>query len=237
MERGEIIEEPGLRNKTSVFEDRYHAGNLLAEKIKDYKGKDAFIFAIPAGGVPLAAVLSKRLNLPFDVLVVRKIHIPWNREAGFGAISWDGTILFNESILDLLGLKREEIERCIFEEKEEIEKRLKMFRGDKPFPDIQGKTVIVVDDGIASGFTMLVAISSLKKKEPKRIIVAVPTASMSAIQMIRNEADKIFCLNIREGRTFAVADAYKLWYDLENEEVVEIMMEAGYYGTGKGFLK
>jgi predicted phosphoribosyltransferase len=148
---------------------------------------------------------------------VRKIHIPWNREAGFGAISWDGTILFNESILDLLGLKREEIERCIFEEKEEIEKRLKMFRGDKPFPDIQGKTAIVVDDGIASGFTMLVAISSLKKKEPKRIIVAVPTASMSAIQMIRNEADKIFCLNIREGRTFAVADAYKLWYDLENE--------------------
>ena len=170
MERGEIIEEPGLRNKTSVFEDRYHAGNLLAEKIKDYKGKDAFIFAIPAGGVPLAAVLSKRLNLPFDVLVVRKIHIPWNREAGFGAISWDGTILFNESILDLLGLKREEVERCIFEEKEEIEKRLKMFRGDKPFPDIQGKTAIVVDDGIASGFTMLVAISSLKKKEPKRII-------------------------------------------------------------------
>jgi len=94
MERGEIIEEPGLRNKTSVFEDRYHAGNLLAEKIKDYTGKDAFILAIPAGGVPLAAVLSKRLNFPFDVLVVRKIHIPWSREAGFGAISWDGTILF-----------------------------------------------------------------------------------------------------------------------------------------------
>ena len=231
MGRGEIIEDPGLRNKTSVFEDRYHAGNVLAEKIKEYKGKDAFIFAIPAGGVPVAAVLSKRLNVPFDVLVVRKMHIPWNREAGFGALSWDGTILFNESLFDLLGLTGEEIERCIVEEKEEIEKRLKLFRGDKPFPDIKGKTAIVVDDGIASGFTMLVAISSLKKKEPQEIIVAVPTASMGAITMMRTEVERIFCVNIRGGRTFAVADAYKIWYDLENEEVVEILKEAGYYET------
>ena len=175
MRRGEIIEDPILRNKTSVFEDRYHAGNLLAETIRGYMENEAFVFGIPAGGVPLAAALSKRLNLPFDLLVVRKVHIPWNKEAGFGAISWDGTILFNKPLLDILGLEREEIERCISQEKEEMGKRLKMLRGDKPFPDIKGKTAIVVDDGIASGFTMLVSISSLKKKEPKRIIVAVPT--------------------------------------------------------------
>jgi putative phosphoribosyl transferase len=168
--------------------------------------------------------------VPFDVLVVRKIHIPWNREAGFGALSWDGTIMFNEPLLELLELSSEEIERCIVDEKQEIEKRLRMFRGDKPFPDVAGKTAIVVDDGIASGFTMLVALSSLRrKKKPKEIVVAVPTASMSAVQMIRTEADTVVCLNIREGRTFAVADAYKKWYDLGNTDVVAILKEAGYY--------
>jgi len=201
----------------------------LAEKLVDYTGKDSVIFAIPAGGVPVAAVLSKRLQVPFDVLVVRKIHITWNREAGFGAVSWDGTIRFNEPLLALIGLTQHEIDRCIAEEKEEIERRVRLFRGQKPFPDISGKTVIVVDDGIASGFTMLVAILSLKKKEPTEIIIAVPTASMSALQMMSTEVDKIICLNIRAGRTFAVADAYKKWYDLENEDVVAILKEAGYY--------
>ena len=224
-----LIEDPRLRNRTQVFEDRAHAGTLLAEKLVDYTGKDSVIFAIPAGGVPVAAVLSKRLQVPFDVLVVRKIHIPWNREAGFGAVSWDGTIRFNEPLLALIGLTQHEIDRCIAEEKEEIERRVRLFRGQKPFPDISGKTVIVVDDGIASGFTMLVAILSLKKKEPTEIIIAVPTASMSALQMMSTEVDKIICLNIRAGRTFAVADAYKKWYDLENEDVVAILKEAGYY--------
>jgi predicted phosphoribosyltransferase len=224
-----LVEDPRLRNRTQVFEDRAHAGTWLAEKLAEYTGKDIVIFAIPAGGVPVAAVLSKRLQAPFDVLVVRKIHIPWNREAGFGAVSWDGTIRFNEPLLALLGLTQHEIDRCIAEEKEEIEKRVRLFRGQKPFPDLSGKAAIVVDDGIASGFTMLVAILSLKKKEPTEIIIAVPTASVSALQMMSTEVDRIVCLNIRAGRTFAVADAYKKWYDLENEDVVTILKEAGYY--------
>jgi putative phosphoribosyl transferase len=226
-----LIDDPRLRNRTQVFEDRAHAGTLLAEKLAEYTGKDSVIFAIPAGGVPVAAVLSKRLQVPFDVLVVRKIHIPWNREAGFGAVSWDGTIRFNEPLLALLGLTQHEIDRCIADERGEIERRVRLFRGQKPFPDISGKTAIVVDDGIASGFTMLVAILSLKKKEPTEIIIAVPTASMSALQMMSIEVDKIICLNIRAGRTFAVADAYKKWYDLGNEDVVTILKEAGYYKT------
>jgi len=226
---GKLIEEPRLRNKTFVFEDRPHAGTVLAEKLKDYAGTDAVIFAIPAGGVPVAAVLAKRLQVPLDVLVVRKIHIPWNREAGFGALSWDGTIMFNEPLLALLELTQEEINTCIEEENDEIKRRLKLFRGDKPFPDVAGKSTIVADDGIASGFTMLVALASLRTKGPKEIVVAVPTASMSAILMIRKAADTIVCLNVRAGRTFAVADAYKKWYDLGNKDVVAILKEAGYY--------
>lgn len=226
---GKLIEEPRLRNKTFVFEDRSHAGTILAEKLKDYAGTNAVIFAIPAGGVPVAAVLARRLHAPLDVLVVRKIHIPWNREVGFGALSWDGTIMFNEPLLALLELTREEIERCIAAEREEIERRLKLFRGDTPFPNITGKTVIVVDDGIASGFTMLVALASLRSKSPKELVVAVPTASVSALQTIGPEADTIVCLNIRAGRIFAVADAYKKWYDLGNEDVVAILKEARFY--------
>ncbi|MBN1762642.1 MAG: phosphoribosyltransferase [Methanomicrobia archaeon] len=226
---GNLIEVPQLRNKTFVFEDRSNAGTVLAEKLTDYTGTDAVIFAIPAGGVPVAAMLATRLHLPLDVLVVRKIHIPWNREAGFGALAWDGSILFNEPLLELLRLSHEEVERCIAAEQEEIERRLKLFRSDKPFPDVTGKVTIVVDDGLASGFTMLVALTSLRKKKPEEIVVAVPTASLSAIQKIRKEADTIVCLNIRMGRTFAVADAYKRWYDLEDDEVVAILKEVGYY--------
>ena len=230
MTEGIVIEESRLRDKRFVFEDRAHAGSLLAEKLREYRGTDTYILGIPAGGVPVAAVISERLQLPLDVLVVRKIHIPWNREAGFGAISWDGTTLFNEQLLQHLQLTQEEIEQCIEEEKEEIEKRVRLFRGLKPFPDLRNKTVIVVDDGLASGFTMLVALASLRKQQPKELVVAVPTASMHAIHLVREAADKVVCLNVRTGRMFAVADAYTHWYDLENAEVVELLRESEQFG-------
>ena len=226
-----VIDDPRLRDKRFVFEDRAHAGRLLAEQLRDCQGTDAYILGIPAGGVPVAAVIAERLQLPLDVLVVRKIHIPWNREAGFGAISWDGTTLFNEPLLQQLQLTPDEIEHCIEEEKAEIEKRVRLFRGQKPFPDLRNKTVIVVDDGLASGFTMLVALDSVRKQQPKEVVVAVPTASMHAIHLVRATADNVFCLNIRTGRLFAVAEAYSNWYDLNNDKVVEILRESTYSGN------
>lgn len=224
-----VVEDPRLRDKRFVFEDRAHAGMLLAEKFREYQGTDAYILGIPAGGVPVAAVISARLQLPLDVLVVRKIHIPWNREAGFGAISWDGTTRFNEPLLGHLQLTQDEIEQCIEDEKAEIEKRVRLFRGLKPFPDLRDKTIIVVDDGLASGFTMLVALTSMKKQQPKELVVAVPTASMHAIQLVREASDKVVCLNVRTGRMFAVADAYTNWYDLGNAEVLEILKASAYF--------
>jgi len=129
--------------------------------------------------------------------------------------------------VDTLGLSEEEIEHCIAEEMEAVKKRLKLFRGAKAFPDIKGKTVILIDDGLASGFTMLATIKSMKQREPKEIIVAIPTASSDALERVKPHADKIVCLNIRTGPIFAVADAYKLWYDLEDEEVIDILKTAG----------
>ncbi len=223
----DILEEPTFKNKIHVFDDRFHAGQLLSKKLLEYKDKeDVYLIAIPAGGVPAAYIISKTLNIPLDIAITRKLHIPWNKEAGFGAISWNGIMFLNEPLIASLRLTKEDIERCITEEKVIIKKRLKKFRGDKPFPELEGKRVIIVDDGLASGFSMLTTLKSIKQKSVKEVVVAVPTAPSSAINLIKNQVDKIVCLNIRSGSFFAVADAYKVWYDLEDEDVIEILNRA-----------
>lgn len=223
----EIVDEPVFRNKLRLFNDRVHAGELLSEKLEEYRERsDAVLFAIPSGGVPVTFKVSKKLKLPWDLAVTRKIHIPWNREAGFGAVSWDGVILFNEPLVASLGLSDEAVYRCVAEEKEVILKRLKMFRGDKPFPVLYDKSAILIDDGLASGFSMLVTVKSIKQRKAREIVVAVPTAPVSAVERIQPYVDKIICLNIRSGPFFAVADAYKVWYDLTDEEVITILKQA-----------
>ena len=224
----EIVDEPSLRDRVHVFDDRLHAGELLAEKLEEYRGREgAYVLAIPAGGVQVAFVVAKRLNIPLDVVVIRKIHVPWNREAGFGAVSWDGIIFLNEPLVAALGLTKEDIDRCVAEEKEIIRMRLKKFRGGRPFPDLREKTAIIVDDGLASGFSMLTTVKAIERRKPREMVVAIPTAPISAIQLIRPHVDKVVCLNIRSGPFFAVADAYKLWYDLEDEDVIEVLNQAG----------
>ena len=224
----EIVDEPSLRDRVHVFDDRLHAGELLAEKLEVYREMEGvYVLAIPAGGVQVAFVVAKRLNIPLDVVVIRKIHVPWNREAGFGAVSWDGIIFLNEPLVAALGLTKEDIDRCVAEEKEIIRMRLKKFRGGRPFPDLREKTAIIVDDGLASGFSMLTTVKAIERRKPREMVVAIPTAPISAIQLIRPHVDKVVCLNIRSGPFFAVADAYKLWYDLEDEDVIEVLNQAG----------
>lgn len=224
----EVVEESTFRNRLHIFDDRFHAGALLAEKLREYTGKKGtYVLAIPAGGVPVAFAVSKKLKTPLDLVITRKLHVPWNREVGFGAVSWDGTTFLNEPLIASLGLTREEIDRCVVEEKEVIRRRLKKFRGDKPFPDLKEKTAIIVDDGLASGFSMLTTLKTIEPMEANEIIVAVPTAPISAISLIRSYADKVVCLNIRSGPVFAVAEAYKVWYDLKDGEVMAVLQLTG----------
>lgn len=218
-----VLDEPSFRNKTYVFKDRFDAGEILAKKLIGYKGKDAYILVIPAGGVQVAYVLARMLKLPVDLAITRKIHIPWNKEAGFGAVTWDGVTILNDSLVITLGLTKEAIEKCIRREKKAIERRQEIFRINKPFPSLKNKVVILVDDGLASGFSMLATLISIKQKDPKEIVVAIPTASSDAIERIKPHADKIICLNIRTTPVFAVADAYQNWYDLDDEDVVDIL--------------
>ena len=221
-----IIDNPAFRDKVAVFVDRFEAGKLLADELQEYVGGgDVVVLAVPAGGVPVGYMVAKKLDVPLDVLVVRKVQIPWATEAGFGAVTWDGKVLLNEDLVGQLGLTQEEIENAITETKRNIHQRLRKFRGNKPMPNLTGKVVILVDDGLASGFTMLAAVKSVKDKHPRRVIVAVPTASIGAIEVLAAEVEEIVCPNIRTGTSFSVADAYEKWYDLTDEEVLRLLAE------------
>jgi predicted phosphoribosyltransferase len=219
-----IVDDPVFRNALHVFNDRSHAGELLAHKLEEYGGKEnVHILAIPAGGVQVARPIAIQLEIPLDLAITRKIHVPWNSEVGFGAISWEGVMFLNEPLIASLGLSREEIDRCVAAEQAVIARRQKKFRGDRPFPDLQDQTVIIVDDGLASGFSMLATLETLGRLEAKAKIVAVPTAPVSAVNLIRPHAEKVVCLNLRSGPFFAVADAYKRWYDLDDGDVLDVL--------------
>ena len=218
-----IIETEELRNKNYVFRDRVHAGELLASKLKPYVGKDSIVLAIPSGGVPIGSTIAKELGLQMDLIIVRKLPIPYNTEAGFGSMSWNGEVKLNEKLVEQLELSDPEIDSIIRDVKSELDKRMEIFRGNRPFPELKGKTAIIVDDGLASGYTLLAAISSVKKLSPARIIVAVPTASKNAVDLLAPYVDEIFCLNIRETKIFAVADAYQEWHDLTQQEVLKLL--------------
>lgn len=153
--------------------------------------------------------VAKALKAPLSLAIVRKIRIPGTTESGFGAVTWDGDVLINEPLRAALGLSAADVEVAVTETRENVNARLARFTGGRPMPGIQGKTVIITDDGLASGFTMLAAIQAVRCRHPASIVVAVPTASASAAAAVARQADRVVCANIRSGRTFAVADAYR----------------------------
>jgi putative phosphoribosyl transferase len=218
-----LIEDAFLRNKLYVFKDRKDAGTLLAQQLLGYKDTDGIVFAIPSGGVPVAAEIAKALTLPLDLIIVRKVQIPHNPEAGFGAVSPDHKVVLNENLLRKLNLSEKEVEQQIQITREIIKMRNELFRKGVPFPSIEGRVAIIVDDGLASGYTMLSAIDYVKRHEPQKIVVAVPTGSKRTSEIILPEVDELVCLNVRSGYTFAVANAYENWYDLADDEVISIL--------------
>lgn len=218
-----IVEDKNLRNKIHVFEDRSDAGRKLSYFLSDYKNSNSIILAIPSGGLPVGKELKDFLSAELELLIVRKIQIPWNPEAGFGAMNLDGDIILNEKLIRYLELSEDEIKAQIEKTKEMLKKRNELFRNNKPFPSLKNKTAIIVDDGLASGYTMLAGIEYIKKRKPQKIIIAVPTGSLRTVKRLSEVVDFIYCLNIRESYPYAVADAYKKWYDLNNEEVLKIL--------------
>ncbi|MFX1409401.1 MAG: phosphoribosyltransferase [Promethearchaeota archaeon] len=226
------------------YESRFQAGKILGEFIKNSNQKiynqisedpeKSFCYAIPNGGVPITDSFCSKFKIKYDILIVRKIKIPYNTEAGFGSITTDGTILINESLLNQLSLSKKEVKDSIDLTKREIKGRLKFYNKERNLEDlykknIENRYIFVLDDGLASGFTMLAAIKMIKKYNPKKIFIAVPTAPLTTIKRIMKEVDEIFCPNIRDAMWFAVADAYKNWYDVPEAEVIEILNKSQFY--------
>ena len=218
-----IIEDSSLRDKLYVFKDRKEAGMLLAQRLLGYKGTDGIVLGIPSGGVPVAAEVAKAIVLPLDLIIMRKVQIPYNPEAGFGAVGPDSKVLLNEELLRSLDLSEKEVEQQIKMTMNIIKRRNELFRKGLPFPSVKNRVVIIVDDGLASGYTMLSAIDFVKRHEPQKLVVAVPTGSERTVDFILPNVDELICLNVRSGLSFAVADAYENWYDLEDDEVISIL--------------
>lgn len=218
-----LIENRELRNRDSVFADRRDAGLQLAEMLRESIGPEALVLAIPSGGVPVGREIAEALGLDLDLVLVRKVQIPWNPEAGFAAVNMDSDRFMNEHLLSLLNLSDDQIEHQIKKTMATIVQRNRKFRQNRPFPDIKDRPVILVDDGLASGYTMRAAIAYVKKRDPASITVAVPTGLADTVKMLLREVDALCCLNIRESYPYAVASAYRSWYDLEDNDVLALL--------------
>jgi len=220
-----VTELPELRDCSPVFRDRRHAGEVLAGMLRDALPAGARILAIPAGGVPVAASLARALSLPLDVAVVSKITPSWNSEVGYGAVAFDGRVRVDAAARVRLGVGEREAERDAERAAAKVRRRVGLLRAGQGPLLAPGDTVVLVDDGLASGLTMETAVQAVRDAGAGRVIVAVPTGSAAAVERLAAAADEVACANVRGGRVFAVADAYERWSDVEEGSLPELLRD------------
>jgi len=221
-----LIEDPELRGKKGVFPGRAEAGGMLATHLRDLVRPSGIVLAVPAGGIPVGCAVARETGLPLDVLVARKIPIPGNVEAGFGAIGPYGDVLLHERILEDLKLTAKEINTQVDETRRILRQRTRLFRKKRPEPDVKNRQVVLVDDGLATGDTMLGAVEHVRLREAGQVLVAAPTGSQRTVNFLLPRVDVLVCLNIRSGPVFAVADAYEQWSDLDEVEAARMLFAA-----------
>ncbi|EAZ91325.1 phosphoribosyltransferase [Crocosphaera chwakensis] len=213
----------------SRFHNRTEAGQQLAEKLKSYKNQDnTVVLALPRGGVPVAYEIAKQLNLTLDICVVRKLGVLNRPELAMGAIALGGVRILNTDVINWSHISPQTIEEVTYKEQKELHRREQVYRGDKPFPKIYNQTVILVDDGIATGSTIKAAIAIIKKQQAKKIIIAVPVAPPSVCKELRQEIDELVCLTMPERM-----NSISIWYDdfsqTTDEEVCSLLFLAQEY--------
>jgi putative phosphoribosyl transferase len=214
------------------FENRAEAGRFLATKLKEYKDRDdLLVLALPRGGVPVAYQVAKELHAPLDVLIVRKLGAPGHEELALGAIASGGVYVLNREIMKSLGLSDQDIRPIANREQQELERREREYRGDRESPQISDKTIILIDDGLATGATMWAAVSALRQRNPRGIIVAVPTASPDVCDAFRDIADDVIC-GITPEPFYAVGLWYQDFDQTTDQEVRHLLSEANHHQYG-----
>uniref|UniRef100_I2PWG7 Putative phosphoribosyltransferase n=1 Tax=Desulfovibrio sp. U5L TaxID=596152 RepID=I2PWG7_9BACT len=220
-----VLTHPPFDDRPGVFPDRPEAGLFLGEMLaaSGIALREAVVLAIPNGGVPVGLAVARRLRLPCDVVVVRKLQIPGNTEAGFGAVNLDGEVVLNTALVAELGLGPPDIEAEAARVGRELAAREALLRGDRPLPPLAGRTVILVDDGLASGYTMLAAIGLVRQRDAAVTVVAAPTAPRTALFRLADVADWLVVPQVCGPGPFAVARAYRHWRDLRVEETAAML--------------
>lgn len=205
------------------FADRTEAGRMLGGALSDYAGRtDVLVLALPRGGVPVAYEIARALAAPLDIWLVRKLGVPGHEELAMGAMAGTDTLVLNQEIIKLLDIHEASIDAAVDRERTELERRNKLYRRGMPAPDIQGKTIILVDDGLATGATVRAAIVSLREAGAAKIVVAVPVGSALACEKIRQEADDLVCLYTPEP-FFGVGQWYDNFMQTPDEEVLTLL--------------
>lgn len=210
----------------TLFTDRTHAGMELAKALAAYTDHpDSIVLALPRGGVPIAFEIAKVLHAPMDVFIVRKLGAPGQPELAMGAIASGGLRVMNDDVLRMLRVDEATIAATVAEEQKELERRERLYRGNRPAVKIADKTVIVVDDGIATGATMRAAVRALKAQQPARLIVAIPTAAVDTCNLLRQEVDEVVCLATPEPY-IAVGRWYRDFAQTSDAEVQALLAQS-----------
>ena len=208
-----------------IFNDRRDAGRQLAARLRaSYagQGRHVIVLGLPRGGVPVAYEVARALHAPLDVFVVRKLGVPGHEELAMGALASGGVRVLNEEVLSYLGLDEKAIERVSRVEGAEIERRERLYRGDRPAPVIAGRTVIIVDDGLATGATMRAAVAALRRLGPARIVVAVPVGALETVAELEQQADELVCVTSPEP-FWAVGTWYHDFSQTSDAEVRQLL--------------
>ena len=213
------------------FRNRRDAGRRLAAELHRFADRpDVIVLALPRGGVPVAYEIAAELHAPLDVFVVRKLGLPWQEELAMGALASGGVRVLDEDLIRIARVSEDDIRRVTNAEQVELERRERRYRGDRSFPDLTGKTVILVDDGLATGSTMRAAVAALRKERPASVVVAVPVAAPETCDAFRDIADDIICAETPEP-FYAVGLWYEDFSQTTDDEVHELLAHAMHEGA------